>query len=103
MLDAIENTALLTNRLINEILNQMDETLNYGKAHLKWYSKEINENIFSQPYLKPRAIGTLIQRSSRTTLSKYMNDLVKLKILSSQKDGKEVYYLNDDLMRILQR
>jgi len=103
MLDAIENTALLTNNLINEILNQMNETLEYGKSKLKWYNKEINENIFSQPYLKPRVIGALIERSSRTTLSKYMTDLLKLKILSSQKDGKEVYYLNDDLIRILQK
>jgi len=102
MLDAIEKTSVLTNQLISDIIKQMDATFEYGKSKLKWYNKEINEVIFSQPYLKPRAIGELIERSSRTTLSKYMNDLVKSKILSPQKDGKEVYYLNDDLISILQ-
>jgi Fic family protein len=101
MLDAIEKTSGLTNSMINEIINQMNTTLDYGKSKLKWYNKEINEFIFSQPYLKPPAIGSLIERTSRTTLSKYMNDLVNAKILSPQKDGKAVYYLNDDLIRIL--
>jgi Fic family protein len=99
MLDAVENTSLLTNNLINEIVNQMNATLEYGKSTLKWYNKEINELIFSQPYLKPRM---LIRRSSRTTLARYMNDLMNAKILVSQKDGKEVYYLNQDLIRILE-
>jgi len=101
MLDAIEKTSGLTNSLINDIINQMNATLDYGKSKLKWYNKEINEFIFSQPYLKPAAIGALIERTSRTTLSKYMSDLVNAKILSPQKDGKEVYYINDDLIRIL--
>lgn len=99
MLDAVENTSLLTNGLINEILNQMSATLDHGKSKLKWYNKEINEIIFSQPYLKPRM---LIQRSSRTTLARYMNDLTNVRILTTQKDGKEVYYLNQDLIRILE-
>ncbi|HZY35358.1 MAG TPA: Fic/DOC family N-terminal domain-containing protein [Mucilaginibacter sp.] len=99
MLDAVENTSLLTNSLINGILDQMNATLEHGKAKLKWYNKEINEIIFSQPYLKPKM---LIQRSSRTTLARYMNDLTNAKILTTQKDGKEVYYLNQDLIRILE-
>jgi Fic family protein len=102
MLDAIENTSKLTDRLISEIIGQMDATLDYGKSKLKWYNKELNEVIFSQPYLKPGAIGELMERSSRTTLSKYMTDLVKTQILRPQKDGREIYYLNDELIRILQ-
>jgi Fic family protein len=102
MLDAVEKTSLLTYQLINEIILQMNATLEYGKARLKWYSKEANELIFSQPYLKPATIGGILERSSRTTLTKYMNDLVEAKILSPQKDGKELYYLNNDLIRILQ-
>ncbi len=101
MLDAIENTSLLTNNLINDILEQMDETLDYAKGKIKWYSKEVNELIFSQPYLKPKAIGEVIGKTSRTTLTKYMNQLVEHKILRAKKDGVEVYYINDDLVRIL--
>ena len=43
----------------------------------------------------------VLHRTSRTTLTKYMNALVGLGILSPQKDGKEVFYLNNDLIRIL--
>ena len=102
MLQAVEQTSVYTNRLIDEIIEQMNVTLTTGKKHLKWYNKEINEAIFSQPYIKPRTIGKLLGRTSRTTLVKYMTELEKLQILSPKKDGKEIYYLNNDLIRILE-
>ena len=68
---------------------------------IKWYNKEVNEAIYSQPYIKPKIIGDILGKSSRTTLTKYMNELVSNKILSQNKDGKEVFYVNDDLLRIL--
>ncbi len=101
MLDAVENTSALTNNLINDILEQMDSTLKYGKSKIKWYTKEVNEAIFSQPYIKPKIIGHVLGRSSRTTLSKLMEELVAAKVLTPKRDGSEVYYLNDDLIRIL--
>jgi hypothetical protein len=101
MLDAVENTSALTNNLINDILEQMDSTLSYAKSKISWYTKDVNEAIFSQPYIKPKIIGQVLSRSSRTTLSKLMEDLVAAKILTPKKDGSEVYYLNDDLIRIL--
>ncbi|MEZ4996838.1 MAG: Fic/DOC family N-terminal domain-containing protein [Bacteroidales bacterium] len=101
MLDAVENASALTNNLINDILDQMDSTLKYGKSKIKWYTKEVNEAIFSQPYIKPKIIGKILGRTSRTTISKRMEELVAAKILTPKKDGSEVYYLNDDLIRIL--
>ena len=68
---------------------------------IKWYNKEVNEAIYSQPYIKPKIIGDILGKSSRTTLTKYMNELVSNKILSQKKDGKEVFCVNDDLLRIL--
>lgn len=101
MLDAVEKTAELTNQLIVSIMNQMEATLAHGKANIKWYNKEVNEAIFSQPYIKPKLIGNLLGVSSRTTLTKYFGELVVANILSPAKDGKEVYYINDDLIQIL--
>jgi hypothetical protein len=103
MLDAIENTSALTNNLINDILDQMDSTLNYGKSKIRWYTKEVNEAIFSQPYIKPKISGKVLGRSSRTTLTKLMEELVAARILTPKKDGSEVYYLNDDLIGIFAR
>jgi len=103
MLEATEKTSLITNDLINDILNQMVSTLEYAKEKIKWYNKEINEAIFSQPYIKPNTIGKIIGKTSRTTITKYMNELVKHQILSPKKDGVEVFYVNYDLLRILER
>ncbi|MCD4680545.1 MAG: Fic family protein [Bacteroidales bacterium] len=102
MLDAIENTSILTNALINEILEQMESTLEFARKKIKWYNKEVNEAIFSQPYIKPSIIGQVIGKTSRTTLTKYVNELVQHKILRPQKDGLSVFYINDDLLRILE-
>lgn len=102
MLDAIEKTAELTSRLIDSILAQMDSTLVHAKGSIKWYSKEVNELIFSQPYIKPKLIADQLKITSRTTLTKYFNELVEAKILSPVKDGKELFYMNDDLIRILE-
>src|SRR5688572_14788411 len=103
MLDAVENTSLLTNDLINQIVNQMEITLEHGRKHIKWYNKDVNEALFSQPYSRPKLIGDALKKSSRTTITKYMDELVDAKILTPKKEGKEVYYLNDDLIRILER
>jgi len=102
MLEAVEKTSVLTNTLINEILEQMESTLEYSQKRIKWYNKELNEAIFSQPYIKPQIIGNILGKTSRTTLTKYLNELVTNKILRPKKDGVEVFYINDDLLRILE-
>ena len=102
MLDAIEKTSLITNEKINDILAQMQETYKYAKNKIKWYNKDVNEVIFSQPYIKPKTIGQIIKKTSRTTLTKYMNELVENKILRPKRLGSEIYYLNDDLLRIIE-
>lgn len=101
MLEAVESTSQLTNQLINEILDQMDASFAHAKGRIKWYTKEVHEAIFAQPYIRPKTIADILQKKSRTTLLKYMDDMVAAQILSRKKDGNEVYYLNDDLIRIL--
>jgi len=102
MMNAVKYTAAYTNSLIDDIVNQMKATLEYGKTNIKWYSKEVNEILFAQPYIKPGNLNQVLNRASRTTLTKYMSELTDLGILSPKKDGKEVYYLNNDLLRILE-
>lgn len=103
MLDAVEKTSLITNDLINQIVLQMEATLEHGRKKIKWYNKDVNEALFSQPYSRPKIVGDVLNKSSRTTLTKYMDELVNAKVLTPKKDGKEIYYLNDDLIRILER
>lgn len=89
MLDAVEKTSFLTNGLIDEIIQQMEATLTYGKSRIKWYNKEVNEAIFSQPNIKPKMIGEVVGKSSRTTIKKYMDQLVTAKILTIKKMEKK--------------
>lgn len=101
MLEAIETTSHNTRNLINDIIEQMDGTYYYAIAKIGWYNKELNEAIFSQPYIKAKTVGRILKKTSRTTLTKYMGELTSAGILSPKKDGLEVYYLNNDLIRIL--
>jgi Fic family protein len=102
MLSAVEQTSRNTNRMINEIINQMAATLEHGKSELKWYTKEVNEALFYQPYIKQQTLAKVTKTTSRVTLTKYMSELHQAGILFPKKDGKEVYYLNNDLIRILE-
>ena len=102
MMNAVKFTSTYTNNLIDDIVNQMEATLEYGKSKIKWYNKDVNETLFTQPYIKPGKLNQVLKRTSRTTLTKYMTELTDLGILSPKKDGKEVYYINSDLLRILE-
>lgn len=102
MLNAVNQTSTETNQKIDAILNQMEATYDYVHPKLKWYSKELNQALFSQPYVKQKTIGLVTGVKSRTTISKYVKELIKLGVLSSKEDGKEVFYVNNDLVRILE-
>jgi len=102
ILNGVENTAQNTNQKIDDIILQMEATYTYSHKKLKWYSLELNQALFSQPYIKQKLVGEITGARSRTTLTKYMKDLIKLGVLSAQEDGREVFYINNDLIRILQ-
>lgn len=102
MLNAIETTAHLTNQKIDDILLQMDATHKYVQPKLKWYSLDLNQALFSQPYIKQKVVAEKTKSRSRTTVTKYMQQLVKLGVLSASEEGREVFYVNNDLLRILQ-
>ncbi|CAN5434338.1 Fic family protein [soil metagenome] len=102
ILNAVEETAQMTNQKIDEILAQMESTYKYAHAKLKWYSIELNQALFAQPYVKQKLIGEITGARSRTTLTKYMLQLTEAGVLSAKEDGREVFYINNDLIRILQ-
>ena len=101
MLEAVLQTSKQTNQIIDDILSQMDATFGYVKPKLSWYSYELNLALFSQPYVKQKIISEVIGVTSRTTLTKYVNELIKLGVLSKKEDGKAVFFVNNDLIRIL--
>jgi hypothetical protein len=101
-MEAVEKTAKHTNQLIDDIIEQQAATLQYAKSNLKWYTVELNDLLFSQPYIKQKKMGEILGIRSRTTLVGYAEKLEKLGIISYLNEGTEVYYVNNDLIRILE-
>lgn len=101
ILEAIEQTAKMTRERILAIRDQMTATADMVKAKApKVYSKDLIEILYSQPYCK---IG-FVERaglSTRQTASNNLKKLVDIEVLTSIKKGKELYFINNNFLKLL--
>jgi Fic family protein len=103
MLDAVENTARLTCDKIGRIRKLIDEWTARVKAERKTiYSKDLIELVFRHPYCKIRFLEEE-GLATRQTASKYLQALVELKLLRSVKVGRELYFINEPFVKLLER
>ncbi len=101
MLKAVESTAKQTTHLISEIRALMQSYKVEMKDKLpKVYSHELLNNLFKHPYTKIDFVVSDTGKS-RQTASKYLDELVQIKLLSKHKIAKDNLYLNDNLYRLL--
>jgi Fic family protein len=103
ILDAVENTAGETIRLIKQI----DQAMHSYKRSMKEkapkiYSKELLENLFFHPYTKIEFVIKDLPLKSRITAAKYLDNLAQIGLVQKAKVGKYNYYINTALMKILQ-
>jgi Fic family protein len=101
ILDGIEETSKQTLKKIKLIKNLLESTLERAKEQCtKIYSKELVELIFENPYSK---IDFLVKKLNvnRKTASKYLKELENNSFLSHIQVGKELLYINNNLMKIL--
>ena len=102
ILTGVEETADWTTSRILAIRDLFDQTLARCRAQLpaKVYSKELVEQIFTQPYCK---ISFLVDAgiARRQTASEYLQELEKLGILKGEKSGREVVYKHPALLKVL--
>jgi Fic family protein len=101
IINGIEQTSYYTISLIESITGQMNETYEYAKKKLSFINKDIIEAIFTQPYIRRETIAKITGKKSRTTSTKYMQDLCNIGILEAKKEGRDVFYVNNDLVNIL--
>lgn len=101
MLDGVEKTALQNIDLIQAIKKLMAEfkhTIRIKAPGI--YSHELINNIFRHPYTKiefaVRELGV-----TRVTATKHLEELVALEILQKEKLGRDNYYINKSLFRLL--
>jgi len=103
MLDAVEQTSLRTHQQITDILALMEAVRERVQREAPAvYSKDLIEQIFRQPYCKI-AFLERAGMGTRQTCSKYLRELERLGILTGQKIGREVYFINQNLFRLLTR
>jgi len=101
ILFAIAETSALTLRKISEIQKLKEELIPLVKDALKdSYSRDLVELIFSYPYVKIKALEQN-GIAKRQTASTYLQKLAKADILRPIKVGKEYYYINHRLMKII--
>ncbi|QAR32281.1 hypothetical protein EP073_02370 [Geovibrio thiophilus] len=101
MLDAVEKSALDARNkilLIKELMCKVSERVKNETP--KIYSKDLIEILFRQPYckikfLQDEGVG------NRQTASSYLKELEVLGILASFKQGRELYYVNTDFLKLL--
>ena len=101
ILNGVEETALKTIELIKSILDEINNFSYELQLNLpKIYSDELIKCLFYEAYTKI----SYVEKScgvTRQTASVYLNKLVDVGLLESEKIGREVIYKNTRLINIL--
>ncbi|MCP4459669.1 MAG: Fic family protein [Cytophagales bacterium] len=100
MLKAVEETAIYTVNKIQEIDDIFERTKALLNDKLPHIRKETVEKIFEQPYISPKSLINQNVRSLNTA-KKYLGQMEELGIMVPEKMGKEIVYLNIDLLNLL--
>lgn len=100
VLKAVEETSIYTISKIEEIGYLFDKTWALVQDKQPSIRKEFVEKIFEQPYISPKSLLDSNIKSINTA-KKYLAQLQEIGILIPKKIGKEVVYLNIDLLNLL--
>lgn len=101
ILEGIEQTSHQTINLILGIKNLMQAQKNKMRDELpKIYSHDLLNNLFRHPYTKIDFVMQELQVTRKTAM-KYLEELVRIGLLSKQKKWKENFYINDALFDLL--
>ena len=101
MLAGVEQIAMESIALIGSIKKLMQQNKQTIRAELpKLYSQDLLNNLFKYPYTKiefiERDLGV-----SRSTAIRYLEALAKKGLLQKQKVGRDNFYLNEPLFKLL--
>ncbi len=103
MLKAVEETSRKTVEKINRIKEQLDKTILFvQEKEPKIYRKELIELLFEHPYSRIEFVVDRL-RVERKAASRYLKRLEGIGILKAEKAGREIIYINKELIEILKR
>lgn len=101
MLTGIEKTSRESTILITAIKALMQKYKTQIRSkYPKIYSQDLLNNLFKYPYTKIEFVQQDLS-VSRNTAIRYLNTLVKEKILVKKKAGRDNYYINQALFELL--
>lgn len=101
MLEGVEQTSRQTTRLILGMRDLMQHHKHKLRDELpKIYSQDLLNNLFRHPYTKIDFVMQELQ-IHRNTAIKYLEELVRIGLLTKHKIGKENFYLNTALYDLL--
>lgn len=86
--------------LIDAIKALLQTHKQHIRANHKFYSQDLMNSIFKHPYTKVLFLERDL-KVSRATATRYLDALAKDGILEKQKMGRENYYLNIELVKLL--
>ena len=96
-LRGIEETAMQTIRLIEEMRSMMADYKQRLRRDCPFYSQDLLNNLFRHPYTKIEFVQNEL-RVTRKTASRYLIQLVEKGYLRLVKVGTVNFYLNDPLI-----
>lgn len=100
MLECVSQTTEYTVDKINRIIGLMARTKKLILQHQLPVSRLDIPKLFEQPYIRPKNLLNEKIKSINTA-KKYLSELEAIGLLSKQKIGKELIWLNVELMEIL--
>jgi Fic family protein len=102
MLNGVEETSIYMQKKVSEVLDLMVTTKHQIRNKTKFYSKDLLEVLFQQPYCKIKFLEEA-KIAKKNTARKYLKELEQLGILKSLKVGKERLYVNVEFYKLLKK
>lgn len=100
MLHGVAVTARHTTALVEQIARLLQKQKHEIRAHYRFYSQDLINNIFYHPYTKVAFVEYDLG-VSRATANRYLDELAKGDILDKHRLGRENYYINRELVQLL--
>jgi Fic family protein len=100
ILDGVEQTSFQTIKIIEGIKKLMFNHKKKIRDNTKFYSQDLINNLFKHPYTKIEFIITDLE-VGRLTATKYLDELDQIGIVQKVKLGRDNYYINTDLYKLL--
>lgn len=100
ILDAVEVTAGYTDQKIQSILQAMQLFEEKCTSQCSFYSKELRDILFQQPYCKAKFLVDA-GIAKELTARKYLREIAAVGLLEEKKVGRENLYINKNFLKVL--